>query len=160
MMVILWYRICWLFNSPLFLFILSLIFKWLFLGEVECYSYDSKIYVIDRINDDVNSEFESWLVHTDCVVNHLNLPAYEIDDAILYKNPIFSPARGEVYIYECYLTPTKWCALITRHPETVYSGFTCIIDYQIFEGDLSGPRDANETLDFFLATHCVGTMEE
>jgi hypothetical protein len=149
----LWLRFYHLATSPLFLLLLTLILRVIFLNTVECYSYNSNIITIDRANDPDETYFDSWLVHIDHVSSHLGLNLTIIDNAILTGYPEFSPTMGEVYISQNYISSIEWSNLIIRHPEMVHTGYSCILDYFVIEDE--GPRNPDETLFDFLYSYCV-----
>lgn len=144
---------------PLFLLFFSLFLKWLFLDLVYCapYTYNGNIYVIDSMDDEIYSHFYSWLVHTDIASQHLGLSEDTIEEAITYCNPVISPTWLEdLYITEYSIESIEWSILITRHPEVVHSGVSCILDYYAdhsLQGYI-GPRESSITISEFLTTYC------
>jgi hypothetical protein len=134
----------------LLLLIFTFILKCFFFNEVECYSYNSTIYVIDRVNDWESTYYDSWLVHRDHIVPHLRLDILTIDGFARNGGLTFSLNVGEIYISQYIITPINWSHLIIRHPEMVYDGCSCIIDYDSY----TGPRHPAITVGEFLFSYC------
>ncbi|CAB5368913.1 unnamed protein product [Rhizophagus irregularis] len=66
--------------SILFHLIFSLILIYFSIEQVEChYSYNNRIYVVDSLEDSATKDFDSWLVHTNCLPDHLGLAQWQID---------------------------------------------------------------------------------
>jgi hypothetical protein len=143
-------------TSRFFYLLLSLIIMWSSSSEVEClFSFNDKIYVVDCLNDPFDNSFDSWLTHPLCLPNHLDLTQLQIDTAVITGTSIYSPGlQGEFFISECDLKSIQWSILITRHPEMVNPGYSCVTEYTLGAGIL-GPRNPVLTLEEFLITHCV-----
>ena len=150
---ILWYRLFCLVTSPLYLTLFFFILRVFFFNTVDCHWYDSTIVVIDRINNVNQTYFDSWLVHRDVISPHLGLDMTVINDAFWSDYPEYTTDWGYVYISPCVIDYDTWLILIDNHPEMVYDGVSCTIDY--FVNPLDGPCSALDTLDFFLNTYCV-----
>lgn len=141
--------------SPYFSFILSLLLFFLspkLYFEAECYSYNPNLIVVDRIQDEEEFFYDSWLVHMDHALEHLELSESTITLSIVNGSLMYSPTQGEIYISTYNINPIEWSRLIIGHPEIVHSGYTCIIDYDNFDEPL--PRDAVITVQEFLYSYC------
>jgi hypothetical protein len=150
-----WFKVYCFLTSPVIFSLFYLILRWFFIDVVECYSFSNHIFVIDRKVDDDPDHFDSWLVHSEHALIHLSLNEGQINGAINTCLPVISPTKGEVYISECSINSTEWCNLITRHPELVYDGFSCIRTYSTFNMVFEGPRDPLDTLRDFLRIFCL-----
>jgi hypothetical protein len=138
--------------SILFHLIFSLILIYFSIEQVEChYSYNDRIYVVDSLEDSATKDFNSWLVHTNCLPDHLGLAQWQIDAYTNTGIPVYSPEEEhELYISQCNLQSIEWSILITRHPEMVTPGYSCYTRYS-----LDNPRNPYDTLTEFLGTYCI-----
>jgi hypothetical protein len=108
---------------------------------------------VDSLEDPMTMEFDSWLVHPDCLPNHLGLAQWHINTVANSGIPVYSPQiEHQLYISECNLERIDWAILITRHPEMVNPGYSCYTSYTSYT---LGPRDPYVTLREFLITHCI-----
>ena len=110
---------------------------------------------MDYLSNPIVNEFDSWLVHTECLPEHLDLSQWQIGPHINSGIPLNCPLRGQdLYISQCDLQSIEWSILITRHPEMVNPGYSCYTEYTLGIGNL-GPRNASDTLAEFLYTYCI-----
>lgn len=153
-----WYGIYRLLTSPFFLFPFVFILRFFFFGPVGCYSYLNNIIVVDRLIESYPGYspdyYQCWLVHLDYVSRYLWLPDPEIDYAIITGYPVYSPTMQQVYISQLHLGELTWSQLILRHPELAYAGVTCTRIYSSSILNYAGPRNAEDTLSYFLTTYC------
>jgi hypothetical protein len=150
-----WYVIYCILTSPVFLILFAFFIRFFFFGYVDCLSYDERIYVVDSLRDPILNEFDSWLVHTKYLPDHLGLTQWEIGPYINSGVAIYSPEREQdLFISQCDLKSIDWSILITRHPEMVNPGYSCYTEYTLGIGNL-GPRNSSDTLSEFLYTYCI-----
>lgn len=106
---------------------------------------------MDSLEDPATKEYESWLVHTNCLPDHLGLAQWQIDAYTNSGIPVYSPEmEHELYISQCNLQSIQWSILITRHPEMVTPGYSCYTRYS-----LDNPRNPYDTLMEFLSNYCI-----
>jgi hypothetical protein len=150
-----WYVIYRILTSPVFLILFAFFIRFFFFGHVDCFSYNSRIYVVDSLEDSIRNDFNSWLVHTNHLSDHLGLTQWQIGPYINSGITLYSPEREQdLYISQCDLKSIDWSILITKHPEMVNPGYSCYTEYTLGIGN-PGPRNSYDTLTEFLGTYCI-----